>query len=157
MQAGSREIDFLEPLIKPQCRPQHPISFFDCFKSAQSRFYVFGVVLSGYYIFELFTEEVSLISPSGLRFICLSLDCRSPAVGPSWSVHVDDHQLVGGRLDPQSGQVSRWQPSPTLGCQGSQGFIISILFLISSLYITMSSLILNFFYFVLEDTIYFAT
>ena len=77
--------------------------------------------------------------------------------GPSWLVHVDDHQLVGGRLDPQSGQVSRWQPSPTLGCQGSQGFIISILFLISSLYITMSSLILNFFYFVLEDTIYFAT
>ena len=52
VQAGSREIDFLEPLIKPQCRPQHPISFFDCFKSTQSRFYVFGVVLSGYYVSE---------------------------------------------------------------------------------------------------------
>ena len=53
-------------------------------------------------------------------------------VGPSWSVHVDDHQLAGSRLDPQSGQVSRWQPSPTLGCQGSQGFIISISLLIGS-------------------------
>ena len=52
--------------------------------------------------------------------------------GPSWSVHVDDHQLAGSRLDPQSGQVSRWQPSPTLGCQGSQGFIISISLLIGS-------------------------
>ena len=28
VQAGSREIGFLEPLIKPQCMPQHPISFF---------------------------------------------------------------------------------------------------------------------------------
>ena len=52
VQAGSREIGFLEPLIKPQCRPQHPISFFDCFKSTQSRFYVFGVVLGGYYVSE---------------------------------------------------------------------------------------------------------
>ena len=52
VQAGSREIGFLEPLIKPQCMPQHPISFFDCFKSTQSRFYVFGVVLSGYYVAE---------------------------------------------------------------------------------------------------------
>ena len=52
VQAGSREIGFLEPLIKPQCRPQHPISFFDCFKSTQSRFHVFGVVLSGYYVSE---------------------------------------------------------------------------------------------------------
>ena len=52
MQAGSREIGFLEPLIKPQCMLQHPISFFDCFKSTQSRFYVFGVVLSGYYVSE---------------------------------------------------------------------------------------------------------
>ena len=52
VQAGSREIGFLEPLIKPQCMPQHPISFFDCFKSTQSRFYVFGVVLSGYYVSE---------------------------------------------------------------------------------------------------------
>ena len=52
VQAGSREIGFLEPLIKPQCRPQHPISFFDCFLNTQSRFYVFGVILSGYYVSE---------------------------------------------------------------------------------------------------------
>ena len=36
VQAGSREIGFLEPLIKPQCMPQHPISFFDCFTSTQT-------------------------------------------------------------------------------------------------------------------------
>ena len=73
VQAGSREIGFLEPLIKPQCMPQHPISFFAL--KAPKLAYVFGFVLSGYYVSELFTEEVSLISPSGLRFICLSLDC----------------------------------------------------------------------------------
>ena len=35
--------------------------------------------------------------------------------GPSWSVHVDDHQLASGRLDTQSSQVSRWPPPQHLG------------------------------------------
>ena len=50
VQAGSREIGFLEPLIKPQCMPQHPISFF-ALKAAKA-VYAFGVVLSGYYVAE---------------------------------------------------------------------------------------------------------
>ena len=35
--------------------------------------------------------------------------------GPSWSVHVDDHQLAGSRLDPQVARSPDGNPPQHLG------------------------------------------